>query len=284
VVAQLERLLRADDAPRPLLHASARVEKADDGGWMLQLETVSGTTRDQRELLGGSCQALVDALTVMLALQLNPSEASLRASEPEPHDQKPVSPPVSAVANVADESASRRAPPAADARAHLLLSVAGSLDGTALPRIAPGARAELTWNLRRWYVGAGASLWLSQQQAITAGHSGRASFGFRALSLVGCHASWGEPVRFGPCLAAEVGQLSAESSGVRVPDRVSQLWLSALGGIGFWLPLGESALLTSNLGVVVPLRRPSFVIEGVGVIHQPRPAGSRVALGVAWRF
>jgi hypothetical protein len=284
VIAQLERLVRRDGASGPRLRASAHVEKLDDGGWTLRLETVSDTTRDERELLGGSCQALVDALAVMLALQLNPSEPTPDAPSREAPAEKAAPPPASATPGTAVESEAVRSAAPTTENAHFQLAMAGSLDATALPRIAIGARVELTWNLRRWYVSAGAGLWLSQQQAIAPGHSGHASFGFRTLSLGGCHATWGQPVRLGPCLAAEVGQLSAESSGVRAPGQVDQPWLAALGGVGFWLPLGESARLTSSLWVVVPLRRPSFVIEGVGAIHQPRPAGGRVALGLAWRF
>jgi hypothetical protein len=85
-------------------------------------------------------------------------------------------------------------------------------------------------------------------------------------------------------LSAELGQLSARSSNVRKPDEVQELWLAALGGIAFWAPLGSGLLFTSSLSAVVPLRRPHFVVEGVGEIHQPRPLGARCALGLAIRF
>jgi hypothetical protein len=78
--------------------------------------------------------------------------------------------------------------------------------------------------------------------------------------------------------------LSARSSDVRAPDEVSELWLAALGGVGFWAPLGQHLAFTSSLWAAVPVRRPRFVIEGIGEIHQPRAVGVRSSLGLAWRF
>jgi hypothetical protein len=257
------------------MRANAQVVRGEAGGWLLHLTLETERSQDQRQLVGDSCQALVDSVAVMLALQLNPTgEDAAPPPAPAPAATTPPPKPV------------RRAPREATPRprARVQLGLSGTADSAALPRFALGAHAEAGWASSRWYVGVGAGGWLSQQESLAEGRSGQGRFGFRTLSLSACHASWGGAVRLGPCLSAELGQLSARSSDVRQPGTVQELWLAALGGVGFWAPLGSSLLFTSSLSAVVPLRRPRFVIEGIGEIHQPRALGARSALGLAMRF
>jgi hypothetical protein len=286
VRAQIERLVRSDDtAERAPLQAHASVERAEDGGWVLRLELLSGSARDERELVGDSCQALVDAVAVMLALQLSSEKRDdevPRAAAEEP----PAAAPASVLPPPAPERDRRSpsSPTSTRERGHWHLGVLGQADSVVLPEVAFGGRVDVGWALGRWYLGLSPSLWAAQEQALRDGGTGRGRFGFRALSVSGCHATWGSGARLGPCLSAEVGQLSAESSAVRLPDQVTELWVAALGGVGFWVPLGPGSLFTSGLSAVVPLRRPSFVVEGIGQIHQPSAVGGRASLGLAARF
>ena len=273
VQAQVEALASADgvQAMRPL-EARALVERKDDGSFQLSLTLLSEGVVDQRDLVGDSCQALVDSVAVILAVQLNPGREPAAPAKP-----------AAAPAPPAPKAAPPAPPPRPRAPRHFQLGLSGSGDSAALPRFAFGSRLDLGWSPGRWYVGLAASAWLPQEQALQAGHSGRARFGWLAASLSACHA-WGDTLRLGPCLSAEVGQLTAESLGVRVPAQVAELWLAGLGGAAFWLPLGSSWLLTSSLVAVVPLRRPHFVIEGIGEIHQARAVAARSSLGLALRF
>jgi len=276
VRAQVEALLPNDNVSMPrALHARAQVTGGEAGSWQLVLTLVSERSRDQRELVGDSCQALVDSVAVMLALQLNPTgEDTPAPTTPTAAESPPPPKPLP------------RAPPQVTTRpkARFQLGLSGAADSAALPRFALGGHAEAGWASRGFYLAVGASLWLSQQTSLAQDRSGQGRFGFRTLSLGVCHASWGGAVRLGPCLSAELGQLSAQSSKVREPSEVHELWLAALGGIAFWVPLGSQLLFTSSLSLVLPLRRPHFVVEGIGEIQQPRALGGRSALGLAMRF
>jgi hypothetical protein len=276
VRAQVEALVSNDDkrAPRSL-RARAQVRRGEAGSWHLIVVLASERTRDERELVGDSCQALVDSVAVMLALQLSPTDEATPPS-PAPKAVRALPPP-KPVQRVARQGAARP-------RARFQLGLAGVAESAALPRFALGGHTEVGWARQPWYIGVGAGAWLSEQVTLAQGRSGQGRFGFRSLSLVACHASWGGAVRLGPCLSAELGQLSAQSSNVQKPSDVQELWLAALGGIAFWAPLGSDLLFTSSLFFVLPLRRPHFVVEGIGEIHQPRVLGARSALGLAIRF
>jgi hypothetical protein len=278
VRAQVEALLSRDgDAVGRTLQARAQVARAGDGRWLLQLKLTSVGALDERELVGDSCQALADSVAVILALQLQPTDADAVEAAPPPRAEPAPPPPTPPVE--ADQE-----PGAASPSSFFQLSVAGTADSAALPRFALGGRADLGWSSRRVYAGLGFAQWLTQEHTLVESRAGRGHFGFRAGWVQACHGTWGEHVRFGPCLAVELGMLSARSSDVRVPSEVSELWLAALGGVGFWAPLDSHLAFTSALWAVAPLRRPRFVVEGIGEIHQPRAMGLRSNLGLAWRF
>ena len=266
---QVDALLPRDVELRRGLQATGRVSQGEDGRWLLHLTLVAEGVLDDRDLVGDSCQALADSAAVIMAMQLTPTHPKPLPQRDEPHPT-PVRP----------KDSPRPAPP----RSFFQLGLSGSADSAALPRLALGARADLGFSRARFYLGVSAALWLGQTETLAPAHPGQGRFGWRAASLWTCHATWGGAVRLGPCLAFEVGQLTARSSDVRSPGAVSELWVAALGGGAFWVPLGSSWLLTSSVSAAVPLRRPSFVVEGIGEIHQPRAIGVRSALGLAWRF
>lgn len=275
---QVDALLPRDRSGQGrTLEAQARVTRAEDGGWLLHLTIISGGLVDARELVGDSCQALVDSVAVILALQLSPTEND----DNELRLPAPVRSAAPAPAPVPSADRAQRASPRSR---FVQLALSGTADSAALPRLALGGRVELGSAVERWYFGAGFVQWLRQEEALGLARSGHGHFGWRAGFFQVCHGTWGEQLRFGPCLGAELGQLSARSSNVRVPGVVAEPWVAALGGIGFAAPFGPHLSFTSSLQAVVPLRRPSFVIEGIGEIHQPRPIGVRSALGLAWRF
>ena len=269
---QVEALLPPDVDRKAGLAATGQVSRDEDGRWLLHLRLIDGDVLDERELVGDSCQALADSAAVIIAMQLTPTEPKPEPAPPT--ETRPVAAPAPA----------KPSPAPAPRQSFFQLGLSGSADSAALPRLALGARADLGFSHQRFYVGASAALWLGQTETLAPAHPGRGRFGWRAASLWTCHATWGRAVRVGPCLAFELGQLTARSSDVRLPDEAEELWLAALGGGAFWVPLGSSWLLTSSVSAVVPLRRPSFVVEGIGEIHQPRRIGVRSALGLAWRM
>ena len=94
---------------------------------------------------------------------------------------------------------------------------------------------------------------------------------------------WG-PVRIAPCVHLELASMHAKSFGVTRNGEGRHFWLGGrLGPILLWSPL-RWLDLTAELGAVVAPIRPRFIIENVGVVHQPSLFGLRIALGAGVRF
>lgn len=274
VRSQSEALLPEGEAEAVLrrsLWARARVSRAEDGRWLLELRMLADGIADHRQLAGDTCQALVDSAAVILSMQMQRSA--------------PEKPPVLPLERREPDPSLPSRPRAARARPSLVqLTLAGTADSAALPAVALGGQVALAWTPGRFQLSLRGELWLAQSAELSRDHAGRARFNWRTGALSLCHATWGLSVRFGPCIGGELGRLSARSTGVRVPDEAAQPWLAAVGGISFWAPLGSKLLLASGVALVVPLSRPRFVIEGIGDIHQPRQLGARCTLGLGYRF
>jgi len=87
-------------------------------------------------------------------------------------------------------------------------------------------------------------------------------------------------LRLGTCLGLELGSMRGRGFGVRNPDEGSALWLApdAEGHLG--LTLFRWLELDLALAAVIPLRRPEFVLEQVGIVHRASAITGRTTAGV----
>ena len=58
---------------------------------------------------------------------------------------------------------------------------------------------------------------------------------------------------------------------------------AALGALGT-VPLGAGFALRTRLEALLPLSRPTFIVENGGTVHQPPTLGVRGSLGVELHF
>ena len=147
-----------------------------------------------------------------------------------------------------------------------------------------GAALQGAFRPGRTYIGLSATYWLPRSVALNG--DGEGTFRWATGSVTACQAlvELGGGAHLGPCLALEGGAMSAESFGVRVPGRTTEPWLAARAGARLNVQLSRGVNLALALEAAVPLRRPSFVIEGVGAVHQPAPVSARTSLAVEWAF
>jgi hypothetical protein len=82
-----------------------------------------------------------------------------------------------------------------------------------------------------------------------------------------------------PCAGLELGRMHAEGYGVSDPGDGSALWAALRGGAAAAWIVAPWVRLRLRLEAVVPLRRPRFVLGGVGDVHEPGVA-ARAALGL----
>jgi hypothetical protein len=86
------------------------------------------------------------------------------------------------------------------------------------------------------------------------------------------------------CGGGEIGQIRGEGFGVSVARRARATWAAVTAGAALlWVPLRWLAV-GGGVDGVVALTRPSFVVDDVGRVHRPRPAGVRIHAGLEVRF
>lgn len=271
-----------DDADaNVVVHATA--SRADDGRWRMLLQVEGPGGRGVRELDGESCDALVDAAAVVVAIvargeaieapppQLVP-EPSLPKPEPEPEPSP--DPPFTAVLP--------RFVPPPEAPARRLpgwhVGVAGAFDAAILPRLGATLSAEV------------GPAWPRVVAAIGVTHAIARTL--REDDSAGRFSLWAATLRAGPrwqrerfvlagLVGAELGALLAGGRGTPVTIDRTHLWsaLTAAVEIGWrFAPRWQAAF---SLGVAVPLRRWEFAADEVDLGSIGR-IGARAGVRIAY--
>ncbi|MBX3130614.1 MAG: hypothetical protein KF718_28100 [Polyangiaceae bacterium] len=284
VLSRAAALLGQTESEQRIL-ARGRI-RAAEGEFELELETVTSDGTGRRRLRAGQCEELAQPAALLLALAVNPAVTAPEPAPPEPTPEPAAldsTPPAAApAAPVAPPRGPRPAEGARESRwaARLGLGVAG--DVGALPTPAPGIAGSVGAALGGTTLEARLTVLLEQRTEVGGGRGG--AFTLTTGGLSACHDVAAAPVLLAPCLGVEVGRLSGAGFGVTEPGSGSALWVAGLAGLR-----GVEAL-TDGLGVwvgaelVVPVGRPEFVLENVGVVHRPARAGGRAAIGAEVRF
>ncbi|HEY8142271.1 MAG TPA: hypothetical protein VIG06_06355 [Kofleriaceae bacterium] len=280
ILAETDRILAGSTVRTdPPIEARARVRQEGER-WLLSLETRRGAAAGSRELEGESCTALGEAMIVILVLMIDPALVSETPPRLEPEPSPEVKPPPPAAPVTVSKPA---APPPAPqdcrwGRPAIALAALGDLG--ALP--GPAGGGELSFGLRRCAFGASAGVLglapRTGEAALDAGAggdvwllagAGAATFR-RDLGAVGLGARAG----------LEAGAMSGRGVGINHPDAGRALWLAASGGVTLAVPLGARLAAVLGLDLVVPLRRPRFIIDDLGAVHRPAAVTGRAALGL----
>jgi hypothetical protein len=242
--------------------------------WKVQLHTRRGTSRGEREIEASTCDGLAEATAVVLGL-------ALVAPDNDAIGPDPVPPP----APDRDTPAKEQRRTEGHGAAHALAfgaSVAG--DRGMLPAAAIGGALTLAWTPGRLRIEAEARRWGSQNGSVAEYGSG-ARFSVTSLGGRACWAAL-KTGRFelSPCTGADAHLVSAPGFGADTNYSRSAAW-TALGGGG----LGRISL-TSWLAVraraeaVIPLSRPTFIVENEGSVHRPSIVGAAGSVGLEALF
>jgi hypothetical protein len=309
VVREVER--RVEPGAREI---SARASiHPDRGAWVLEVEFDDG----RRRLTGDSCVALAQTLTVILALAIDPSanaeptgvsgeqesDAAASGHDPDSGASSPAASGNSAAPKVPEPrlGARRSRPRSRQGRAQpgprkqqnvqspvttplrfgvsaLVLAETGALPG---PTLGPGVRARLErggWagEVSGGYLlprfaqlpdaprgkGGDLSLWLVQAAACR---------GFLRNQLIGV------------CAGGEGGELVGAGRGVTAQQTGRALWTAVWLGLGAGAALGAGTYGDARLSLAVPLRRPSFGLDGFEGRYRPSAVSGRIQLGFGFR-
>jgi hypothetical protein len=251
-------------------------------GFQLDLTTREGGALHERRIQAKNCDDLLEAMVVAVSLALQTvtesTEPTTRFDEAPPSETAPPESTTPAPRARAPVEAPPRARPH-DQQVHALGGVAAVIDVGAFPQPGFGAEGFLGIRVSDFKL-LGSGGFFPEQRATLVG-SAQARF---TLSLGGasfCYVPATPIWQLGACLGGELGSLSAIGANVRNPRATSSLWAAA-NATG-WLtvrPRGTGWGVFFSPGVVVPLRRPQFVLTELGLVHQPASLGFRGLAGL----
>ena len=249
----------------------------------------TGERTSQRELDAESCTAVTAAAAVIVALTIEaqPSDAggeispALEASV----DAGPRPPPVDAGLSPLDAEVAPEDPDGGEA-SPLSFFLAGSALGSvgALPRAALGVGGALGLARGPFQVEAIVGYWPDVSHAIAGDLSRGGTFRSLTAGARGCGVhTWGR-IGAGLCGGASFTSVHAEAFGVRTPIAAEGAWPSLRGDALVQVGLSRVLALRATVGGVVPLTRPTFEVEGGGVVYRPSAVGLDLSAGVEVRF
>jgi hypothetical protein len=241
------------------IEVEARV-KAESIGFSLDLTLKSPSGNSTKHLAAESCETLVRAIAVNVALAASPHNAL----KPSPHFATPVSRPI-------------------NFGTRLTTGVAlGQLPDFAFAAILAGwAELEL-WRLEMGLEyffprvteypeprGVGGELYLVSALARICLRS--------ALSAT-------ETPIMPICGGVEIGLLRGEGRGGREQSTASQLWSAVVLGPALGWPLGGAFWIWTEANLLIALQRPSFGIRGLPFLYRPDLIAARIQVGVEMKL
>ncbi len=274
-----------------LAHVSVEPE-ADSAAFVgrLTLEDPStGASLGEREIHEGSCEEVVLALALFLAVALESETAESGVSSAPPVQSGPLAPPP---APVASEKKATAPPVSAPPRGATWNVAAGAHAVTGrTPEVAAGASAALELRPRMaWPVIPYAGLGVDVVPYSTASQGrGQVMFGWAALVGSACAAFEGARDRLFAgtwepwvCARAEAGGLRAVSRGYDINQARIRSWLAAGGEVGVACWLRPNFAVTLGGGASIPFIRQAFVVNDVRIYRSPAVT-AELGLGIKLR-
>ncbi len=312
VLAEVDRLLGAVPSGDKRMVVDAQARGAAQR-WTLEMVIRDNDGEGERSIEGKSCQELADAAALIIALAFDaeavvetkrreaearspspmtaPPPSSTAAPPPSPVAARPLSPTALGWPEIPSSYVPRPPPPSGK---RVWVSIAPSLnfDVGTLPGVtlAVGGSAALRWypivaRLRGSYffprtatldprsVGGDFDMWaLAPGICATPFHT--AAYGRRRTF----------DVALDGCVEVELGKMRGEGFGVRNPGSGSTVWVTPHAQVWGALTLADPLSTRAMIGVGVPVRRPDFVLQQVGVVHVASPVVGRAGLEIALIF
>jgi hypothetical protein len=256
--------------------AQVVIEKTETG----YLSRIRATSSAERTLPGVTCDEVVEATAVILALAMSPKGPATA----------PVGPGATAAtgatANPPQTAAPQGRGPAApegpaSQRSGLDLTLKAGISGdsSVLPRPAFGFSGYVGLQGEIWTVQVGGTYLLRQRAALPQDQDRGGDLSLWTVWPSACGAIRGR-VRLELCAGPELGQILGDGFGISSPRHAAALWLGALGAAQLSLGVSTHFRVYAALGAVVRLtpNRP-FVLDGIATVHEPRRVSGRANLG-----
>jgi hypothetical protein len=234
-----------------------------------------GARTTERAIAGASCDEVVDALALIVAISLDPNANTGPLPSPSPAARAPLRPPPPA-----------REPVRARSRPWRWEAGFGfDAEGALAPRLAVGPRVGL--RLSRPEPSALVSSLAATAARVDSGavHPGPgelATFTLVSLRLEACSFGLASgALRLEPCLAAEAGSLSAAGTHPRGSRTAAVGWAAGAALGRAKLAVLDALSLQAAAGAVFPLSRYRFGFVGEPAVYETARAGLLLGIGLA---
>lgn len=259
-----------------VLEVDAHVEQRETSSWAVRLRTRRGVATGEREIEAETCDGVAQATAVVLALALVPP-----APEPEPDPDAAAAPSTPAPV---DRDAGASAFARTDEAHALAFGASLAAVSSTLPAAALGGSVTLAWTPGRVRIELDARRWASQSESVSTSAAG-ARFSMTSLGGRGCWAALrAHTFDLSPCAGADVHLVSAPGHGADVNHAASGAWTAVGAGALGRLHVTSWLALRARAEAVVPLSRPTFVVENEGFIHRPSILGAAASFGIEALF
>lgn len=275
VAADVEKRLGASTQATPLV-ASANVTRRHDATWQVVLSTQQSGAMGERTLEGPTCNAVASAAALILTLTIDPQALARPAVVTLAPLPKPITPP------------KRIAPPSTprERARHMFARLAPVVGfGVSANFASAGISASFGARADRFSVELVANAFAPESHDVD-GHAGAG--GTFWLVTVGGSAcavlARARVVEFGACAGLEVQGIHGNGYGVLNPMSGVAGWAAPTASLTAGVNLTPLVWIAARVDEVVPLSRPTFLLDGVGTIFSVFPAATRASLGVELRF
>lgn len=295
--AAVTRLVGSGPRVSRSITATVTVRTEKDGQFVLTLLTELDGIPGERILRGTSCDSVVDAATMTLALLLNPDAQTKLEPEPvrETSDQtSPVSVRPTPLPNATRDvptSITRAMQPAAmssepanrNATGKTLQFVTGAslgLDLKVMPQASPELSLAAGLGYGRWSTLAAfsyappANVYLPTDNAV----GGRLWHG--TLMAIACGSLPAKPPRMGTCLGAAYTWVQGRGIGVANGRRGTTNWISPAIGVFGELPLLHRFSVMASATLLIPANRPDAHLDDMGTVQRPAALTGKLHAGV----
>lgn len=262
-----EQVLGEPLAQYPLNVTGVVTQSADKLTLLLRITWPANAETRERELQAASCQELLEAAAVAIALAA--ADSGERSPPGVPQSTDNTEPPLRAASPVSEMPSSA-----------IAISAAGTSTWGALPSIGLGGELQVAW-LRDWLrIGIGMTWLPLRDMQLSDGL--RASFGMYFFELLLCGQRSVARARVFGCGTANIGRMNAHLDAPMVGPTETTAWRALGVRVGASYPIAPPLELTASLAAVMPITRPRFYSQPTGntEIHEPAAVSARVLIGI----
>ncbi|MCH9682562.1 MAG: hypothetical protein K0V04_14085 [Deltaproteobacteria bacterium] len=279
------------EASPPSVQVRAVVSDGGDA-FVLKLEMTTAAGQRIREFPGQTCEVLTDTAALVIATALDPSLAFGVEPEPEPEpgpepgpEPDPEPEPVEVEPPPTVEPEPELTPQPEPAEPPLGGAVRAGAVGNLgpLPSAALGMGVAVALLRKRLRVELGFGYWFPRPASSSIpGAGGR--FQLWAVSARGCWAPRLPLVEVPLCGGLQAGPMRGDGTGLDAASTIRLPWVATeLGGAFVVRPVSYLGVWL-GADLVVPLTRPGFVIDDLGVVHRSRAVGGQAMVALEVRF